>query len=300
MKKFISLTVVILLALTTSNAQLLYKISGKGLNKPSYIVGTQHFSPGTFADSITGMKNAMNEVKQVYGEVVMSELSKPEITQKIQATMILPEGKTLKDFFSGEELQDVYNYISEVSGLDMNNPMVESQLSQLTPTAIVAQMDVMLSIKYVQDYNPQNPLDMFIQKEAIEKGKKVGGLEEADYQINLLYGGKPEEGCKGLLCAARNIGFVKEQTKDLVNAYQHQDIKALEEAFTRKMGNDCDMTEEFMTKLVTNRNNNWVKIMPNIMKQAPTLFAVGAGHLIGEKGVLNQLRKAGYTVTAVK
>jgi uncharacterized protein YbaP (TraB family) len=40
--------------------------------------------------------------------------------------------------------------------------------------------------------------------------------------------------------------------------------------------------------------------MPAIMKQAPTFFAVGAGHLPGEKGVLQLLRNAGYTVEGVK
>jgi len=40
--------------------------------------------------------------------------------------------------------------------------------------------------------------------------------------------------------------------------------------------------------------------MPAIMSRKATLFAVGAGHLLGPKGVLTLLRNAGYQVEAVK
>ena len=49
-----------------------------------------------------------------------------------------------------------------------------------------------------------------------------------------------------------------------------------------------------------NRNADWVAKMPAIMSDKPTFFAVGAGHLPGEKGVLNLLKLAGYEVEAVK
>ena len=46
-------------------AQLLYKISGNGLTKPSYIIGTYHLAPVSFADSIPGLKEAMAATEQV-------------------------------------------------------------------------------------------------------------------------------------------------------------------------------------------------------------------------------------------
>ncbi|MDY5034870.1 MAG: TraB/GumN family protein, partial [Prevotella sp.] len=48
-----------------------------------------------------------------------------------------------------------------------------------------------------------------------------------------------------------------------------------------------------------NRNLNWAKLMPAIMGAKPTLFAVGAGHLCGEHGMIQLLRNAGYCVEAV-
>ncbi|NJO25532.1 MAG: TraB/GumN family protein [Bacteroidia bacterium] len=45
---------------------------------------------------------------------------------------------------------------------------------------------------------------------------------------------------------------------------------------------------------------NWIPVMEDAMKKNSNFFAVGAGHLPGENGVINLLRKAGYTLTPVK
>ena len=51
--------------------------------------------------------------------------------------------------------------------------------------------------------------------------------------------------------------------------------------------------------LLINRNKNWIPEISKYAKEKPTFFGVGAGHLPGENGVINLLRKAGYTVKAV-
>jgi hypothetical protein len=48
-----------------------------------------------------------------------------------------------------------------------------------------------------------------------------------------------------------------------------------------------------------NRNENWIPVMAVMMKKRPVFFAVGAGHLAGDNGVIKLLRKAGYTLTPV-
>ena len=52
--------------------------------------------------------------------------------------------------------------------------------------------------------------------------------------------------------------------------------------------------------MIYNRNKTWAEKLPAIMKAAPTFVAVGALHLPGEKGLLNLLKRQGYTVEAVK
>ena len=53
-------------------------------------------------------------------------------------------------------------------------------------------------------------------------------------------------------------------------------------------------------RLIFSRNDNWVKQLAEEMPEASLLVVVGAGHLPGDRGVLEQLRKAGYTITSAE
>jgi len=55
-------------------------------------------------------------------------------------------------------------------------------------------------------------------------------------------------------------------------------------------------TAEELDRLVYGRNRNWVNKLQEIMPQQSLLVAVGAGHLLGEQGLITLLRNAGYTV----
>jgi hypothetical protein len=59
-------------------------------------------------------------------------------------------------------------------------------------------------------------------------------------------------------------------------------------------------SEQYDDLLLNNRNKNWVKKLDSIMKTESVFVAVGTGHLVGEKGLINLLRKQGYKVEALK
>ena len=59
------------------------------------------------------------------------------------------------------------------------------------------------------------------------------------------------------------------------------------------------ITTEHRDKMLDNRNKNWIPKIIEFAKEQRVFFGVGAGHLPGENGVINLLRKEGYTVKAV-
>lgn len=291
----------LLMAAITMQAQLLWKISGNGLQKPSYIIGTYHLANVSFTDSIKGLKAAMDATEQVYGEIVMADMASPENIQKMQAAMMLPDGQTLDKLFTADEMTRINALVKSVLGVDMTNPMVAQQLGKLTPYALQVQLGVLIYLKKHPGFNPNEGFDSYFQKEAAAKGKGVGGLETFDFQINTLYKSTTMERQKQLLlCLADNLEFNEEQTENIVKAFFTQDLDGIEKAMDAKLNNTCDGTPEEKETLIYSRNDNWMKQMPEIMKQKATLFAVGAGHLPGERGLLAQLKKAGYTVEGIK
>ena len=81
----------------------------------------------------------------------------------------------------------------------------------------------------------------------------------------------------------------------MMNAYITQDLD--------KLYQQSLSSPEFATHLdalLFNRNAAWAPLIIAAAKEKPTFFAVGAGHLPGDKGVIELLRKQGYTVAPVK
>lgn len=288
-------------AIAGVNAQLLYRISGKGLDKPSYIVGTYHLAPASFADSIPSAQAALDEVEQVCGEVDMAEMQSMAGLQKVMAAMMLPDGKSLSDILTAEELGKLNAFMMETLGADLNNPMVAAQLGKMTPTAISTQLQMVQYMKMTPGFDPTAMIDSYFQNVAKAAGKPVVGFESVDFQISVLYTGTPLERQKEqLICMLDNQEYNLMIMKDLTEAYFSQNIDKVLEVTEEKLGNSCDSTPEEDEALIYGRNATWVEKIPAIIGDKSTLFVVGAAHLPGERGVLELLKKEGYTVEAVK
>lgn len=301
MKRIFITFVMAVMAFAGVNAQLLYKISGNGLETPSYIVGTYHLAPASFVDSIPGARAALETVTQVCGELSMDEMSSPEGTGKIMAAMMLPDGQSLKDVLSAEEFDKLDAYMAGVMGVGLSNPMVAAQLGKMTPMAIATQMQLLQYMKMTPGFNPNALIDSYFQTEAAKSGKPVIGFETMDFQISVLYKGRSIERQKvQLMCMIDNQEYELMMMKALTDAYFSRNIDKILEITEEKLGNKCDSTPEEDEALIYGRNADWAEKMPAIMGGKSTLFVVGAAHLPGERGVLELLKKGGYTVEGVK
>lgn len=301
MKKTLTF-IIALLAASSMNAQILYKITGKDAKNASYIIGTYHLADASFTEKIPGLQTALAETEQVYGEVNMENMMQPASIQKMTAAMMLPEGQTLKTVLTPEQFGKVSAFAKELMGVGLDNDMVFSQLGKMSPKALATQFTLLLFIKNsATPFNPANGLDNFFQMQAKQNNKPIGGLETIDFQIETLYKSTPiERQVEELICLVDNKEYNLMMVQEISKAFYAQDLQAIEKAADEKLNNSCDSTPEEEETLIYGRNDNWMKFMPAIMAEKPTFFAVGALHLVGERGMLAQLQKAGYTVTPCK
>ena len=301
MKRIFLTSVLAIVAIVGVNAQLLYKVSGKGVEKPSYIVGTYHLAPASYVDSIPGANEALASVEQVCGEVDMSEMESMAGVQKVMAAMMLPDGKSLSDILSDEEMGKLNAFMNEVMGADLNNPLIAAQLGKMTPAAIANQLQLVQYMKMTPGFNPNALIDSYFQSEAKKTDKPVIGFETLDFQISVLYTGSTIERQKEqLICMIDNQEYNQMVMEQLTKAYFSQDIDAVLAVTEEKLGTSCDSTPEEEEALIYGRNADWVEKIPAIIGDKSTLFVVGAAHLPGERGVLELLKKEGYTVEGVK
>lgn len=293
MKK--TLVFMLLLCITLgAQAQLLWKVSGNGLDRPSYVIGTHHLAPLSVKDSIANLQQAIDQTEQVYGEIVMDDANNPEILMKMQQAMMLPADTTLKSFYTQAQYDTIAAVVKNYMGVDL------ALFDKVKPATITTQLSVALAMKSLKGFNPQEQLDTWFQTQARQAGKKVGSLETIDMQINVLYNSQTLTRQALLLyCTATHIEQGVDQSLRMNQAYMKQDLDELLAIIEEKMSDACDSTPEEISTLIYGRNANWARQFPSIMKQFPTLFVVGAGHLPGPQGLLKLLQKQGYTVEAM-
>ena len=288
MKRILTLLALSLLCLT-SNAQLVWKISGNGIKKPSYILGTHHGCPFTYCDSIPGLMKAFDKVDNIIGEINMIELAgmSPERMQKMQAMMMMPADTSLLSLFSTEEAAKVNEWLGKKMGASLE------MLSVMKPMTIMVTVQNKEMMEVIPEIATMTTIDKYMQTLGQRKGKTIGELETADYQMELLYGNSLEEQADALL-EMIDHGDSKGLLQQLTNAYKSQNLDTLWKVFQEQMtGYEYDA-------IVKVRNLNWEKQMKEILPKQTTLFVVGAGHLPGEYGMINLLREAGYKVKPVK
>ena len=287
MKRILILLALSLLCLT-SNAQLVWKISGNGIKKPSYILGTHHGCPFTYCDSIPGLMKAFDKVDNIIGEINMIEFAEmsPERMQKMQAMMMMPADTSLLSLFSTEEAAKVNEWLGKKMGASLE------MLSVMKPMTIMVTVQNKEMMEVIPEIATMTTIDKYMQTLGQRKGKTIGELETADYQMELLYGNSLEEQADALLEMIDHRDS-KELLQQLTNAYKSQNLDTLWKVFQEQMtGYEYDA-------IVKVRNLNWEKQMKELLPKQSTLFVVGAGHLPGEYGMINLLREAGYKVKPV-
>ena len=285
MKNILFFLTLLTMSITTTQAQklensTLWEISGNGLNKASYLFGTIHVScDATLSKSV---KEALNKTTQTVLEIDMDD---PTLQSKMMNDMYMKDGKKLSDFVTDQEFAAIDSLFIKNVGISIK--LVENFKPLFLTT--------MLLPKYLDC--PMQSYETEIMNVAKKQKKDIKGLETIEEQLKVFEDIPYEDQIKELVKSAKdNLTSDKKLLAKMLEVYDQQDITKM-----LKMTYDEDSSVSgHQDKLLDNRNINWIPRIEVFAKEKPTFFAVGAGHLAGENGVIVLLRKAGFTVKAVK
>ncbi len=265
---------------------LLWKISGNGLPRPSYLFGTIHMLCKDDAILSDSLKRIIRNVKEVYFEVDLDNIIE---MLGVLGKMKMNGDTTLQDLLSEADYDKVKNYF-------------ESKSSML-PFSMLETFKPMVAASTLQEgglpCESTAAMEQVIMAEAKENNKPIKGLESIGYQASILDSIPYKLQAEQLVDYIDNSMKGNDQDKellDMLNAYKNQDLKKLEEMLMKSDPTISNYTD----LLLYNRNRNWVEKLKELLPEKPLLIAVGAGHLPGKDGCINLLRKAGFKVTPVK
>lgn len=288
MKKILIL-LLFCLAATGIEAQLLWKISGDGLQKPSFVLGTHHAAPLSILDSIKGLQAAMGGCRQIIGEMDMADMN--VIQAKLTQYIIAPADSTLDALYQPDDYRIIGDAVHRYCGIDV------SMVRTIKPAALSATIEVMVAAKSIAGFRQDEQLDSTIQGRARAMGLTVKGFETPEFQFDLLFNGSLKEQAADLLKMVKDSAKFERYFMKIYDLYMAQDIYGMERLMEDP---ELGSSEAELAKLVYDRNARWAAQLRTEMATLPTLVVVGAGHLPGKKGLLSLLQAMGYTVEPVR
>ena len=292
MKKMLTLALAAVMAFASSvSAQILWKVEKPGNEKITYILGTHHFAPLSVLDSLTNLAEALKNSDKLYGELDMAAMTSPESMMAMQQFLMAPADSTLDKVLTPAQLDAVKAAIDPMTGGQLPLEM----LYPMKPAALSTQIAAMMSMQLFPNLNPMEGLDMTMQERAKALGKPVAGLETMDFQMQTLYGTPISKQAEDLMETVSDMDKEAKRAVELANSYMAHNLDAILKAMMEEENDPADYE-----RLIFSRNDVWVAQLLKEMPESNLMVVVGAGHLPGERGVLEQLRKAGYTVTAAE
>ncbi|NMH27859.1 TraB/GumN family protein [Flavobacterium sp. SE-s28] len=261
---------------------LLWKISGNGLTKPSYLFGTIHMSCEANIDG--QLKKALDDTNQLYLEL---DLDDSGMQAGMMQHMMMPDGKKMTDLASPEDIKIVDAFLREKAGMGVE------MMNTIKPVFVS-----MLAMPQLLDC-PMKSIEQELMKASQAQNEPVFGLEEVEDQIAALDVMPLQEQMDELVKAAKGEDSAdgKEEIRNLLAVYLTGDIELL---LKLTKNSDSALTSKYDNDLLDKRNVKWIPKIGAAAKEKPTLFAVGAAHLAGDNGVIRLLRKAGFSVEAVR
>ena len=259
----------------------LWKIEGNGLKQPSYLFGTIHL---TCDDALEAdVLKALDQTEQLVLEI---DMDAPDMQRKLMSGMSMKNGLKLKDLVSSQD------FIAIDSLFIKNLGMSVKFLEHIKPFFLSASF-----YPSILECTPKS-LEQALINVAKEQNEEIKGLETIEDQLQVFEDIPYKDQVADLVKSAKdNLAYDKAMFIKMINLYKAKNITAMLD-----MLNDKNYTSvaAHQDKLLVNRNIKWIPKIKSYTKEKATFFGVGAGHLAGQNGVINLLRKEGFKVTAVK
>lgn len=311
-KSFVLSLLFIVLSVIPTQAQFLLRISGGGLQKASYILGTIHTQPGSVLDSIPEYAEAEAQCLQLYPEFDLLDTLKIEQVQTTGLRMIkLPDEKTIFDVLSEEQTIKLGQCFKDVLQVGLKDSIMSS-IWHFHPNAFILFFSTILSLEEMKKYpellqaaSPETTIDKVCIARAKERGLKIGHLDKvvSDAEVdsfNNIQTQNLDASIDSLMAFLNHLEIHRSRiikdtqlTVKMLNYWQQRDFAGY--------SSDAELLSVLQRDSVMfkKRNVRWLSQMVNAMHTAPTMFVVGCGHLVGTDGMVELLRREGYDVEQV-
>ena len=261
---------------------LLWRISGKGLEKPSYLYGTLHLNDKRLFNFTDSVYRAIEKCDGLAIEVNPDEMAAYYVNQLVDQ---LSDGKKLKDVLDERYFDKHRAALSK---------KFNKRADDISTSDIIREKNRWMS-DYMRKGEMPTFMDAWLFNVARRQGKWLGGIEDLTDQTG-LFGDLVDRSDVDDVIASDNGGkdaAARGGVERMISLYSGQDVDGIKN-FT-----DDNSTPEQEDKILIRRNVKMARRIDSLSHVRTMFLAIGAAHLAGDSGVISLLRKRGLTVEPV-
>jgi uncharacterized protein len=256
----------------------------RGDHNTLYLLGSVHVLSQKSYPLKLALNRAFDDSKCVVFEIDLSHFTKTSFQREFRRTALYPAGESLSQKVSPETVK-LLKEVLPFYGLTLK------RVERLRPWFIAE----WLSSRTLEmaGFSESLGVDVYFFRKARDTGKPVLGLETLRDQAQIFDHFNDEENERYLVGTLATLATYPAATSRLVSAWRNGDVRSLDEILNHDKKSD-PVTHK---ALFSERNAKWVpEIEALTQKNENYLIIVGAGHLVGDDGVVAQLRRNGYRV----
>jgi len=257
---------------------LLWKFKKPNESRTHYLLGTMHVSSEEAYASVSQAKHYMEQCAIYAGEM---DLNDPEL-DRIGEVFVNDEDKELQDFVGEKKYKKYRKIVLKAFAIDLN---LIAHYRPLVISNMIAES--ILTKKY------DLALDHFLWQYAQATGLEMNGLESAEDQFRIMRSIPTEDQIKALKSCTKNVNKFRKSVLRLSELYKKGELTKLYKTSKKSMGG-------LRKLMIYDRNAFMADRLLHLTAQGATFCAVGAAHLLGGKGILRYLKKAGFKVSPLK
>ena len=253
-----------------------------------YLMGSIHFADKSFYPLRKEIEDAFEKSDALVVELDINNVDHNAYNRLLVEKGIYKDGSTIKDVISEKTWLQLEQRLEK---LNISYDDVKSYKPGILVLTLAA-MQVMQ-----MGFDPELGIDAYFLNKAVSdlSTKKIIELETLDQQVNLFL--NVANGELLLKESLHSLDDSELMMADMVRYWKSGDKKKMNKLLFEDVQNAYPAFSEIYDSLIYKRNDQMVLKIDQMLKQQGNYFVVvGSGHLIGEKGIVNVLRKNGYEV----
>jgi uncharacterized protein YbaP (TraB family) len=269
----------------TENNSFLFKITSEG--NTVYLLGAIHVGKDSHHPLPKEIEDAFAASKSLAVEVDDSTLDPVALVKK----GMYPPGKRLSNSVSKKTREALQAYVAG-KGAKMN---ILEPFQPMTAAMMLIGMELMGN-----GWVEGKGIDKHFMNEARKVKKPVREVESAEIQIRLMTDMQHEMQEMFLAKTIEDLPKLNEQVEAMWKLWQTGDLKQMDDLMLSAYREHKEFVP-LLEKMFDERNVGMAaKIEGYLKEREPVFVVVGAGHLVGEKGLLKILEDKKYKVEQMK